>query len=203
MLPHLGQAYLDAIVGDLDSVTDHTRELFGTMSSPPLVIHEPDQNSTDFGKAIKYIRSLQSAKSETIVVLGSMGGRVDQSLSLLHHLYMMHEQNSRLVLLGGSNVSVLLTPGKHVLRVRRCSTESIVPKESSWHNQRIDVGILPLQGRAIITTHGFQWDVRKWETEMGGQLSTSNLIKPMVDVVTVETSTAIIFTTSVSVNVEY
>lgn len=36
------------------------------------------------------------------------------------------------------------------------------------------VGILPVYGPVLITTHGLEWDVAGWETRMGGMVSTSN-----------------------------
>jgi thiamine pyrophosphokinase len=40
-----------------------------------------------------------------------------------------------------------------------------------------NVGIIPLAGPTFISLTGFEWDVTHWETEIGGQLSTSNHIR--------------------------
>jgi thiamine pyrophosphokinase len=88
------------------------------------VVEDPDQYSTDFTKCLKYLNahvaeiiafSRQKAVSEAkrdnavensassqptsystleIVILGGLGGRVDQAFSQIHHLYLM-TQNQR------------------------------------------------------------------------------------------------------------
>lgn len=55
-----------------------------------------------------------------------------------------------------------------------------------------NIGIIPLSSPAKITTHGFEWDVENWHTEIGGQISTSNHIR--ADKVEVETSVPVLFT---------
>ena len=55
-----------------------------------------------------------------------------------------------------------------------------------------NIGIIPLSSPAVITTHGFEWDVENWHTEIGGQISTSNHIR--ADKVEVETSVPVLFT---------
>jgi thiamine pyrophosphokinase len=48
-----------------------------------------------------------------------------------------------------------------------------------------NVGILPVYGRAVISTRGLEWDGEGWETEMGGQVSSSNhVVEEWVEVVT-------------------
>ena len=56
------------------------------------------------------------------------------------------------------------------------------------------VGILPLAGPAVISTEGLEWDVKDWETQFGGQVSTSNHVLPDTQVVTVQTDADVLFT---------
>ncbi|EEH35858.2 hypothetical protein PAAG_00181 [Paracoccidioides lutzii Pb01] len=49
----------DAIVGDLDSISPHVRMYYESLHVP--VIHDPDQEYTDFTKCIRYIQSRRSA----------------------------------------------------------------------------------------------------------------------------------------------
>ena len=54
------------------------------------------------------------------------------------------------------------------------------------------VGLVPVYGPAVISTKGLEWDVEDWDTQMGGQVSTSNHI--VAEDVEVQTTTPILFT---------
>lgn len=56
------------------------------------------------------------------------------------------------------------------------------------------VGIIPLKEPSLITTKGLEWDVTDWETQMGGNLSTSNHVLPETRWVEVQTSKDVLFT---------
>lgn len=75
---------------------------------------DPDQYSTDFTKCLKYLNthafeiiasprrprgSVSQSSSDSlleVVILGGLGGRVDQAFSQIHHLYMMTETQREL-----------------------------------------------------------------------------------------------------------
>lgn len=77
-------------------------------------MEDPDQYSTDFTKCLKYLNSHASeiiasprrhrgsasqSSSDSlleVVILGGLGGRVDQAFSQIHHLYMMTETQREL-----------------------------------------------------------------------------------------------------------
>jgi thiamine pyrophosphokinase len=44
------------------------------------------------------------------------------------------------------------------------------------------------------STHGLEWDVTDWETQMGGNLSTSNHVLPETKCVEVTTTKDVLFT---------
>ncbi|KAK1064304.1 thiamine pyrophosphokinase [Friedmanniomyces endolithicus] len=74
----------DLIHGDLDSLHDTVRQRYEQIGVE--VSQDGDQYSTDFGKCIKkVIERLPDVRD--ILVLGSIGGRVDQGIGLLHELY--------------------------------------------------------------------------------------------------------------------
>lgn len=198
------------------------------------VVEETDQHSTDFTKCLRYLRShkdailsrtsaTNSAQDSThaqldILVLGGLGGRVDQAFSQIHSLYscsqlsppeagrpegniyLVSEESISFVLREGQNT--ILTPGGSKLgtgaskgtcnghasnsngaRGAGCDGEGYLSE---------NIGIIPVGGLGVITTSGFEWDVRAWSTKIGGQLSTSNHIRE--NVVTVETSIPVLFT---------
>ncbi|OQE23257.1 hypothetical protein PENSTE_c009G04598 [Penicillium steckii] len=107
----------DRIVGDLDSLNPTIRQHYEKLNVP--IDEDPDQYSTDFTKCLKYLNShaadiiassprsqQQQQKSTTetrrqqqtleIVILGGLGGRVDQAFSQIHHLYMMTQTQREL-----------------------------------------------------------------------------------------------------------
>lgn len=175
----------NAIVGDLDSIDKDIRNLYeGTKKVQ--IVHDPDQYSTDFGKSIKHI--LESTSTSDIVILGALGGRVDQCLGLYHELYRetkkLQETDStvRFWLIQDSSLSFLLSPGRNLIK-------NVGPAAGLYAEM---AGILPLYGPASITIEGFEWDVQNWPTEMGSNVSTSNHIR--AEDIVVETDHSVLFT---------
>lgn len=177
----LRKALPNAIHGDLDSLSDTTRDTYTKLGVE--ISRDPDQYSTDFGKAVSKILTLKPSL-RSLLVLGSVGGRVDQGIGLLHELY--REQKFRhpdvkFWLFSEASVSVVLGPGKTVLHLP--VGEGLVTR---------NVGILPVYGRAVVSTRGLEWDVEGWETEMGGMVSSSNHV--VEDVVEIESDREVLFT---------
>ncbi|KAK4246179.1 thiamine pyrophosphokinase 1 [Corynascus novoguineensis] len=160
------------------------------------VIRDPDQESTDFGKAVTYVRRHYSQESSSrpldIVAIGGLGGRVDQGLSQLHHLYLFQAEpgyaRGRMYLFSGESMTFLLKPGTHRIRVR----DSQASSEEDVFGKH--VGILPIGRPSRITTRGLEWDVQNWETQFGGRVSTSNHVLPETQVVEVQTTEEVLFT---------
>ncbi len=178
---------LDVVCGDLDSLTPSARQW--AESRGATVIKDPDQYSTDFTKSIKYIREHYAPTrpfSPTIVCVGELGGRVDQAMSILHHLYMFQNEpeylSGRVYLVTSEAITFVLQAGRHKIKVRDPSRQVL-----DEH-----VGIIPLREPSHITTSGFEWDVEDWFTAFGGQMSTSNHVKD--DVVEVTTTKDVLFT---------
>ncbi|KAL9092118.1 MAG: hypothetical protein Q9165_004551 [Trypethelium subeluteriae] len=165
-----------------------------------IVTLDPDQYSTDFAKALKIIRQYsrehfaaengqgqqqqqQQPARYTVNILGSISGRLDQGLGLLHE--MLREQVADpqldLVLFSERSISFILPPGRS--RVALDVAAGIITA---------NVGIVPIYGPATISTAGLEWDVEDWRTEMGGNVSTSNhVVREMVEV---ETDVRVLFT---------
>lgn len=171
----------DAIHGDLDSLEDHVRTRYEEIGVP--ITLDPDQYSTDFQKAVKKTVE-QKPTVQNILVLGSVSGRVDQGIGLLHEMYREQKVNHpdlSFWLFSEASISVVLRPG---------TTKLHTPLKGDLITR--NVGILPLYGKASITIKGFEWDVVNWPTEMGGQVSTSNHI--FADEVTITTDVSVLFT---------
>jgi thiamine pyrophosphokinase len=149
------------------------------------ISQDTDQESTDFGKAMQKAKSVTSSITESlqVIILGTIGGRIDHGLGLLHE--MLREEmkilNSRLWLFSENSISFILNPGQNIIQASAAS--GLITENA---------GIIPIYGPAIISTSGFEWDVRSWRTSMGTQVSTSNHIKRCS--VTVETDQRLLFT---------
>ncbi|KAI1332312.1 thiamine pyrophosphokinase [Xylariaceae sp. FL0255] len=180
-----GDANLDVIIGDLDSLSDESRRHF----SKTRIIHDGDEYSSDFTKAVRHARSEYPGRD--IICMGGLGGRVDQGLSQLHHLYLFQTsptyEEGRMYLLSGESLSFLLKGGKvHLIRVRE-------PKPAREPFAKY-VGIIPVGGPAAISTKGLEWDVQDWPTAFGGQMSTSNHVLPETEVVEIHSDNDVLFT---------
>jgi len=200
------------------------------------ILYDPNQDSTDFTKCLNYLRSNASRivpatvaepapKAENggggrhsgldVLILGGLGGRVDQAFSQIHHLYTTATDVSwsmgDLYLISEESISFVLRQGPNTIYtgVNRpnCTKLDMSSTLHSPHSDNSDshpfvgaetlyleenIGIIPISGPAHITTHGLEWDVTNWRTEMGGQISTSNHIR--ADKVQVYSDRPVLFT---------
>ncbi|KAI1161527.1 thiamine pyrophosphokinase [Nemania serpens] len=201
---------LDTIIGDLDSLTDEARRYF----SRSRIALDPDQYSTDFAKAVRLAR--RASPGRALVCVGGLGGRVDQGLSQLHHLYLFQKSptyaEGRVYLVSGDSLSFVLKGGDggrtHRIRVREPGIGlqgegegEGKDKDSAPRRRRVSgdpfakyVGIVPVGEPAVITTRGLEWDVEDWPTAFGGKMSTSNHVLPETEVVEVRTDKDVLFT---------
>ncbi|KAF2629109.1 thiamine pyrophosphokinase [Macroventuria anomochaeta] len=175
--------YLPSIIhGDLDSLRDDVRAYYESHGVE--VLRDGDQYSTDFGKTMSKISARDNAASQKdVLILGTLAGRVDQGLGLLHEMIREETKhpNLRLWLFSESSLSL-------ILRSRRTVVHNLLSSGLFTEN----LGLVPVYGPATISTAGLEWDVRDWFTQMGGQVSTSNHVK--ADKVQVDTDGPILFT---------
>ncbi|KAL4905189.1 hypothetical protein BDW74DRAFT_153195 [Aspergillus multicolor] len=194
------------IIGDLDSIRPEIRTHYTKLGVN--IVQDSDQYSTDFTKSLRYIRKhekdLLPAESQghlSILILGGLGGRVDQAFSQIHHLYMMNQNQAetkgdgKLYLISEESITFILQPGQNTIYVPRANRPHPQSQNGEAHETHLleeNVGIIPLSGPARITTSGFEWDVDDWTTEIGGQISTSNHIR--AEIVSVQTNSPVLFT---------
>jgi len=136
-----------------------------------------------------------------IVCLGGLGGRVDQGMSQLHHLFMFQQDGyheGKIFLLSTDAITFVLKAGTHRIHVR--DGPSVIGKHFGSVLGKF-VGILPLKGPSKITTKGLEWDVSDWLTQFGGQVSTSNHVKE--DVVEISTTEDVLFTIDLNMAVPH
>ncbi|KAF2196676.1 thiamine pyrophosphokinase [Delitschia confertaspora ATCC 74209] len=172
----------DSIHGDLDSLRNDVRDYYASLGVH--VSKDPDQMSTDFGKAMQTISSTPvAAPQREVLILGTLAGRVDQGLGLLHEMIReeTRDPSLRLWLFSESSVSFILR-----------DTHNIISGTLSSRYFTSNVGILPIYGPAVIRTSGLEWDVKEWATQMGHQVSTSNHV--VEEEVRVQTDMPVLFT---------
>ncbi|KAI9749059.1 MAG: hypothetical protein M1815_002765 [Lichina confinis] len=191
----------DEICGDLDSLRAEVAAFYRARGVH--IVHKPSQYATDFAKCVDRIKSFQQhgkqveaggitapSKPLDIVVLGGLGGRVDQGFAVMHQLCVLAEDDQApgikdIVLYSDRSVSFVLQPGCN--RITTPLTEGYLTE---------NVGIIPLGRAAVISTDGLEWDVQDWPAEFGKQVSTSNHIKK--DTVSVIVDVNVLFTVELS-----
>ena len=164
-----GEAELipDAIIGDWDSV-DATSAAFFRERGAVLLAQPNDQDSTDLEKCLREVERRQAASGGTalfrVIVYGAFGGRFDHEAQNLNVLYRSHSRFEAITLLSGDTIASLLPAGVHNVRV-------------AWPFEGPTVGLVPLGEPAELTTCGLRWDVERWPTSFGGNISTSNAVE--------------------------
>lgn len=83
---------VQAIVGDLDSITPETFAFYKTRGTE--IIQRPDQNHDDFEKALEYVAT---AYSGSVAVLGMTGLRTDHLLANLSVMLRMTDRFEQLI----------------------------------------------------------------------------------------------------------
>ena len=175
------------------------------------VTQDEDKYSTDFGKVVGKLRQLvrhEARSHQDVLILGSLAGRVDQGIGLLHEMYREARQDVdiknaaeygprlRLWLYSESSCSFVLHSGRSrivtALERNENGVDDTTEERSSLFSP--NVGLLPIYGPAAITTKGMEWDVHDWKTEMGGQVSTSNHVVDLAAGAEVETDHEVLFT---------
>lgn len=163
---------------------------------------DPDLYSTDLFKSLRWLRQVSEEKEGgkkelDVLVMGGLGGRVDQGFSQIHHMYAALNDEKLLVgkmyLLSEQSISFVLEKGSNSIK---CAVEiGVNVGEQAIGRKDIfgeNVGIIPVSGPAVISTKGLEWDVQDWKTEFGGQISTSNYLR--ADTIKIETNERVLFT---------
>jgi thiamine pyrophosphokinase len=143
-MPHL-------IIGDLDSITDETLELFKKARIKKL----KEQNSTDLEKAF----TITIRKGYTdIIVLGATGGRLDHAIGNLSALAKFSRSaNIKFI----DNSGVFIPVGR--------SLELNIPVKTT-------ISLLPLSRCSNIITTGLKWNLKNESLQLGQRESTSNIV---------------------------
>ena len=140
----------DAVIGDLDSLSAPSRRMLGNK-----VHHIPDQDNTDFDKALAHIRA------PFILGLGFMGARVDHALAAYSGLVRAAHQTC--ILLGPRDL-VFLAPLRLRLNLRRGTRLSLFP-----------------MGQVRGHSQGLSWPIAGIDFAPDGIIGTSNQVSGPID----------------------
>lgn len=140
-----------AVIGDMDSLTDQVRARV-----PPEALHPlSDQDSTDFEKCLTRI------KAPLVLAIGFSGGRMDHLLAALNA--MVRHPRRRCMLVGPEDIAVLLPP----------TLELSLPEGAP-------VSLFPL-APVSAQSRGLQWPVAGLRFRPDDQIGTSNRATGLVD----------------------
>ena len=185
-IPHL-------LTGDFDSILNTVKEYFHDKGST--VIPTPDQNATDFTKALKelkkYVNNCQ-VEIEKIIVFCAHSGRIDQIFANINTLFLVKNllPNASTYILGEECLSTLLSPGNHIIELPEEPTTLATDSEGQLSNW---CGLIPVgESCDSITTTGLKWNLANDRSEFGHLVSTSN--QYVSDKVTVNSSSSLLFT---------
>lgn len=134
----------DALIGDLDSVSDSTRAALPEGA----VHHIAEQNSTDFDKAVR------SIAAPLIVGIGFLGGQVDHLLAVMT---VMARYPDRAIMLVGDHDVVAHVPPKIDLPLTKGTRVSLYPMRA-------------VSGTSV----GLHWPIDGLELSPGERVGTSN-----------------------------
>ncbi|XP_050422094.1 thiamin pyrophosphokinase 1 isoform X2 [Adelges cooleyi] len=178
----------DLISGDFDSATPTIVEYFVKRGSK--LVHTPNQNETDFTKALKEVQKYsarQKIKINKIIVMVNMYNRIDHFLSNINTLYTQRDQflDCKTILLGRNTMTWLLPPGLHSIQI---------PQILTAYPEKNYVGLFPM-GSACesCTTTGLKWNINGKMMQMGGLISSSNTYNGD-SVVTIANSSPLLWT---------
>ncbi|XP_076087176.1 thiamine pyrophosphokinase 1-like isoform X3 [Mytilus galloprovincialis] len=181
---HNREKYLpDLITGDFDSIQPEVKSYYEEQNVE--IVETPDQNFTDFTKALKVASDkIKEKEIKCIIVLGSFGDRLDHMFANINSLYEASEiTDAQIILVSDDTVAFLLQPGHHSISVdpRACG---------EW------CGLIPVgEPCNSVTTTGLKWNLDKQRLKFGDLISTSNTLESeSTDIVTVEIDAALLWT---------
>lgn len=149
---------LDVIIGDMDSLSKDMRKEFEAKGTR--IIEEPDQQSNDFEKALRFIVSASLATD--IVVLGIHGKRTDHLLTNFSVMLRYTDSFNTLIAYDATHEHHFLTQEKH------------------WYSFDYPVGTLisltPLPQAQGVTTSGLYYPLKNARLVFGEREGLSNII---------------------------
>jgi len=140
------------VIGDFDSLNDSTRAALTTVE----VLHDPDQDTTDFEKALDH--AVRKLGARRVAVLGAEGDEPDHLLAALSAALAKSEHADIRFVLRRSMVHVVRGPLERVF--------------GTFPGAR--VSLIPLVPTDVRQTDGLQWNIANTHLSLGHIVSISN-----------------------------
>lgn len=172
------------ISGDFDSISPQLlSSLRADSSSPksPQLLETPNQNETDFTKALNVASSMIPQCNHFIALYYHNGHRQDHFFGLMNTLHKKFNWNKYIYLLNIKNNTLTwrLKSGKHVIEK---------------HPDREFCSVVPLNGDAKVSSTGLEYDMLGNVLSMSGSISTSNISKADTSKINISTNNCVIWT---------
>ncbi|XP_075971499.1 thiamine pyrophosphokinase 1 isoform X2 [Anticarsia gemmatalis] len=179
----------DLITGDFDSITEEILEKYKKKGCK--AIHTPDQDHTDFTKALMELNIHSNSigvEIDHVLVFAQSSGRLDQTLGNIQTLFLARDKklinpDTKVYLLSDDALSWLLSPGDHVITI----PEETRSHKNSW------CSLIPIgEVCQLATTTGLKWNLDNQPLMFGDIVSTSNTFDGS-DKVTVKCSNTLLW----------
>lgn len=185
------------VTGDFDSINSDVINYYASQEPICKVITTPDQDFTDFTKALQELSKCISSNTEIeeIYAYAEYDGRLDHIFGLFETLYQAKNIPSLppVFLVSSGTTDWLLQPGIHFISLQekepRNVKSNLLNDEKSYR-----CGIIPLgEPCKQIHTSGLKWNIVKSQIlAFGTLISTSNTFSD--DIVTIRVGTPVIWT---------
>jgi thiamine pyrophosphokinase len=153
-----GDIKLDIIIGDLDSIQKEDRDK--AEKKGVRIIHESDQQTNDFEKALKYI--LDQSLSENVRILGIHGKRTDHLMTNFSVMLRYTDEFESLIAYDATHEHQFLTADRH------------------WHSFNLPLGttlsLTPLPQAQGVTTSGLYYPLKNQTMTFGRREGLGNII---------------------------
>lgn len=168
------------ITGDFDSIKEDILTYYKDKGTK--IVHTPDQDYTDFTKAIWYLIENCDDQVSAVVVMVEFSGLLDQTIANINTLFQAAKITEKpVILFAGDCLAFLLQPGKHSIDVNN-------------GYEGLKCGLLPIGSKCdSVTTHGLKWNLTSHALQFGELISTSNAFDGS-GVVELETSHPLVWT---------
>lgn len=157
---------IDLITGDMDSISPRTLEYLGKIKTK--IVRTPDQNETDFTKALRVLKNhIDDNKIELdyLIILVATCGRLDHLIGNINTMYKAKEiiPNLRIIKVAGDSFTWLLHEGEHKINIPKS-----ILTAGKW------CSLIPIGQSCTVTTTGLKWNLNETKLDVSQIISTSN-----------------------------